>query len=248
MNGTSQNVLMTTLAVSNVVLVIHTIYPRLLRRCLHWLWPRTLPASPPRVSSDGEKSPRGSGLGRLLGHDYTPPLPMPVAEALERSCLCFLATTSSSLEPHLSLMRYTYTRSLDPDQDPNSEVMIISTQRKTKKFDILTQNENVALLVHDFQTHQDGDADSNYDKLGTRTKYSITLNGTTVVETGDMAEQYRSIHLERNRAYAQFIVGPDIAIVTVHLTRARVCDVNDQVTHYARDNSGTRWTEIKSPA
>ena len=37
-----------------------------------------------------------------------------------------------------------------------SEVVVISTQRKTKKFDILTRNENVALLVHDFSTHRAG--------------------------------------------------------------------------------------------
>ena len=42
---------------------------------------------------------------------------------------------------------------------------MISTQRKTKKFDILTQNENVALLVHDFTTHREGDG-ANYETLG----------------------------------------------------------------------------------
>ena len=49
----------------------------------------------------------------LLGQDYVPPLPKPIAEALERSCLCFLATAGSTLEPHLSLMRFTYCRGLD---------------------------------------------------------------------------------------------------------------------------------------
>lgn len=50
--------------------------------------------------------------------------------------------------------------------------------------------------------------------------------------------------LAGNVAYAQFIVGDDIAIITVHLTRARVCDVNDKVTHFSRDANGKRWTEL----
>jgi hypothetical protein len=52
------------------------------------------------------------------------------------------------LGPTLTL---TLTLTLTP-----SEVVVISTQRKTKKFDILTRNENVALLVHDFSAHRAG--------------------------------------------------------------------------------------------
>ena len=81
---------------------------------------------------------------KLLGHDYEPPLPKPIANALERSCLCFLATAGASLEPHLSLMRFTYCQGLD---DPNSEVMVISTRKDTRKFEILTENTSVALCV-----------------------------------------------------------------------------------------------------
>ena len=95
-----------------------------------------------------------------------PPLPEPVADALNRSRLCFLATASGGLqeqpEPHLSLMRFTYTAGLE---EPGSEVMIISTRRDTKKYDIVTQNENVALLVHDFTTHAD-DENHDYEAIG----------------------------------------------------------------------------------
>ena len=150
-------------------------------------------------------------------------------------------------------MRYTYAAGLEPEDPLRSEVMIISTQRKTKKFEILTENENVALLVHDFQTHRDetitgAPAASNpdYQPVGQRPKYSITLNGTVRVESGALAERYREVHLARNSAYRQFIVGADVAIVTVRLTRARVCDVNDHVQHYARDSSGQSWAEVPS--
>ena len=58
--------------------------------------------------------------------------------------------------------------------------------------------------------------------------------------------RYRAIHLARNKSYSQFIVGPDIAIITVHLQRARVCDVNDRVAHFAKQ--GEAWNEITQPS
>lgn len=230
-----------TLVASNCLLLAHVLIPeKVRRRWLRYLLGRVLPSL---ASPTPEQ--RNNQLGELLGKDYAPPLPQPIADALERSCLCFLATAGATLEPHLSLMRYSYTAGLDPSSPEPTEVMVISTQRKTKKFEILTENENVALLVHDFQTHLDGDEDNNYEALGNRGKFSITLNGSVRVETGELAEKYRAIHLTRNEKYRQFIVGPDIAIITVHLTRARICDVNDHVTHFSK--TGTTWAEGQSP-
>ena len=225
-------VLVVALAVSNSLLLTHILCPHITRRVRRWLRRlsskrRDALVTPPRMN-EVERAVHEE-LGGLLGRDYTPPLPQPVADALDRSCLCFLATTGQSLEPHLSLMRYTYTSGLDPDDEERSEVMVISTQRKTKKFDILTENENVALLVHDFQTQREcaqrmplprrlrhtigtwapltprppprasSDDGANYESLGTRAKYSITLNGTVRVESGELAERYRAIHLARTR-------------------------------------------------
>ena len=61
-------------------------------------------------------------LGELLGKDYKPPLPHPIPQVLDEQCLCFLATTSE-LSPHLSLMRFTYCKSL---REPGSEVLVLS--------------------------------------------------------------------------------------------------------------------------
>jgi len=235
-----------SLLVSNVVLTAIVLWQsgvgrRIMRLCRQ-LWPvqQAMQTSPPRVK-------RAGSLKSFLGQDYEPPLPKPVADALERSRLCFLATagcaTSDTLEPHLSLMRFTYARGLE---EPDSEVMVISTRRDTKKFQIITENHNVALLVHDFDTGAGGDA-ANYIQIDSTTRYSITLNGTVKVQQGELAERYRAVHLANNPSYSQFIVGEDIAIVTVHLTRARVCDVNDRVSHFARDQSGKAWTEVAAP-
>ena len=205
-------------------------------------WKPTIGSSSPQASHSREKS-----LGGYLGKDYVPPLPRPVAEALERSCLCYLATSGENHEPHLSLMRFTYTAGLE---EPLSEVLIISTQRKTKKFELITRNNQVALLVHDFNTSADADA-TNYQQMDGRTRYSITLNGVVSVQEGELAERYRAIHLAANPSYTQFIVGDDIAIITVDLKRARVCDVNDRVTHFARGNSEVganvhAWSEVSA--
>ena len=105
-------------------------------------------------------------------------------------------------------------------------------------------------LVHDFATHNDerNAVESDYSLVnGDRPRFSITLNGRVRVEEGALAERYRAIHLARNKSYSQFIVGPDIAIITVHLQRARVCDVNDRVAHFARNNGSAKWDELPPP-
>ena len=113
------------LAVTNVLLLAHILLPR--RLIARWF--RRLTNSERRLSTP-QSPPPSNALGGLLGKDYTPPLPKPVADALDRSCLCFLATAGTgreSLEPHLSLMRYTYTSGLDPDDDGGRrEVMAFS--------------------------------------------------------------------------------------------------------------------------
>lgn len=162
------------------------------------------------------------------------------ADALERSCLCFLATADLSSSPHLSLMRFTHMASLE---DTQSELLIISTQRNTKKYEITTANQNVALLVHDFVAEQAHDATNN-QKLQGQTCYSITLNGVVKEQHDELAEKYRAIYLASNSEHSQFIVGDDIAVITVNPKRARVCDVNDRVTHFAKAESGKEWEEF----
>ena len=183
----------------------------------------------------------GGELDSLVDADFTPPLPEPVVQVLTRCCLCFLATSSGD-SPHLSLMRFSYSRSLAA-QRPGAEVLIVSTRRSTKKYATLCANRNVALLVHDFAGENESDL-LNYTALEGRPRHSITLSGVVREESGEMAERYRAIHLEKNQAYAQFIVGDDIAILTVEIETARVCDVNDRVSHFERQQRGSAvWVQ-----
>jgi len=125
----------------------------------------------------------------------------------------------------------------------------VSTRRNTKKYQLLSANKHVALLIHDFAGESDADL-LNYTALEGRQRHSITLNGDVKEQEGEMAERYRQIHLQRNLAYKQFIVGEDIAVLTVEITQARVCDVHDSVRHYAREGGGrgtpSLWTQVSS--
>jgi len=237
--------LTTLLIASNALFLANFLFreaPRYLRQA-RGLWRKLRQGLLGPGNADRPSPSRSPSLGGYLGKDYVPPLPKPVADSLFRSRLCYLATSGDN-DPHLSLMRFTYTAGLEED---GSEVMIISTQRKTKKYEVITRNKNVALLVHDFDATANADA-NNYQQMNGQTRYSITLNGLVKVQEGELAERYRAIHLAANGAYKQFIVGDDIAIITVDLKRARVCDVNDRVTHFQRSDScaadGSAWSEV----
>lgn len=147
-----------------------------------------------------------------------PPFPELVRGMLSKCRLAYLSTVDSEMgSSHLSLMRFTYLN--DPE---DGEVVIMSTNIKTKKFEMLQRQKGVALLVHDFG--------QNSVSAGL---YSITLNGNCrIVEHITKADYYRKMHLSHNPDYPQFIVGDDIAILCIDVTSARICDINDQVTKW----------------
>uniref|UniRef100_A0A7S1U2J8 Pyridoxamine 5'-phosphate oxidase N-terminal domain-containing protein n=1 Tax=Phaeomonas parva TaxID=124430 RepID=A0A7S1U2J8_9STRA len=154
-----------------------------------------------------------------------PPLPAEVVGLLRSTSLCHLSTQGNDGGPHLSLMRFTYVQA--------EEKILISTRRNTAKFEYLSQNPSVALLVHDFPHlgAGGGEAEVDAEEAEGRT-YSITLNGQAHVEDGDVAECYRALHLAENPEYEQFIVGQDIAIVSVTVDTARICNIDDKVKYW----------------
>ena len=158
--------------------------------------------------------------------DYAPPLPPAVTHVLERTSLAYMATVEEGL-PHLSLMSFTHYE--DPDLGP---VLILTTRRETKKFRALQHTPSVAILIHDFDGARQptntsdcntGSSNSNCGSL------SITVNGNAIIAEGEVAERLRAAHLARNPRYPQFITGPDIAVIAVRPTMARMCNIQDQV-------------------
>jgi len=168
---------------------------------------------------------------------FKPPFPPKIRTMLSKCRLAYLSTVdSSSRSSHLSLMRFTYV--CDPT---DGEVVVMSTNVKTKKFDMLAQQSGVALLVHDFvkmpEEEEDGDGDGAAAAAGGGGgggTYSMTLNGQCrILENGTaQAEKYRQAHLQHNPEYPQFIVGPDIVMLCIDVTSARICDIRDQVTKW----------------
>ena len=155
---------------------------------------------------------------------FEPPLPPPLMCLLARCSLCQLATVSDANAPHLSLMRFTY--------DPLTDVIVMSTRRLTKKFSNLQRNKRVSLLLTDFQDQGRG----VHAATGT---ISVTIEGALSITTAGSEEEtrFRSLHLEHNKGYEQFIKGKDIAIVVVKVLSARICDIEDNVRHWSRSES-----------
>jgi hypothetical protein len=173
-------------------------------------------------AAGGGKGSRMSTASHLSSQKFKPPFPQQIRDVLSKSRLAYLSTVDSDMaSSHLSLMRFTYLSDVD-----EGEVVVMSTNRKTKKFDMLQAQRGVALLVHDFFLTDDIDR-----SVGGGGLYSITLNGSCrILENGsEIAERYRRAHLKHNPDYPQFIVGEDIVMLCVDVTTARICDVQDQV-------------------
>ena len=158
--------------------------------------------------------------------ELRPPFPDEVVQLLRSSVLCYLSTLADGA-PHLSLMNFTYCA--------KDEKIIMSTRRDTTKFRALSENKRVAVLIHDFPSeHRERAAVASAKAAGTpqthAQTYSVTLYGNVKVESGADAERYRAAHLKRNGPnQKQFIVGDNIAIITVLVDLAKICNQADQV-------------------
>lgn len=161
---------------------------------------------------------------------FKPPFPPKIRAMLSKCRLAYLSTVDAgSSTSHLSLMRFTYLH--DPT---DGEIVVMSTNKKTKKFEMLAQQSGVALLVHDFVKLPEDYGNGDDDGSSSGGTYSMTLNGQCrILENGTAkAERYRQAHLDHNPDYPQFIVGPDIVMLCIDVTSARICDIQDQVTKW----------------
>jgi len=115
------------------------------------------------------------------------------------------------------------------------EVIIMSSRKDTKKIELLRKkNQNVAVLVHDFAHVRDAAVEESIGKAGGKT-FSITLNGTAKIASGEKEEEYRKLHLENNPEYPQFIIGDNVVIIAVSISCARICNISDKVTYWSKD-------------
>ena len=152
---------------------------------------------------------------------------MALTRVLDVAEHAYLATVEGGA-PHLSLMRYTF-----QDLPELGHVLILTTRRDTKKFAALIAQPKVAVLIHDFQagSHETG-------------TLSITVYGNAVEMHGEVAERLRAAHVARNPHYEQFIIGDNIAVISVQVTLARMCTVGDIVETW--EHPRARGTSLES--
>jgi general stress protein 26 len=157
--------------------------------------------------------------------DLEPPFPDEVNALLLSASSCHLGVTLPDGTSHLCLMIFTYIA--------EEQRIILSTRRDTAKFRAISQLTRVTLLLHDLNAR-----DAAAARLPAST-HSITLYGEVVILADAESEANRSAHLARHGSkYHQFIVGENVAMLSVSVESARICDARDQVRLWSRrDNA-----------
>lgn len=157
------------------------------------------------------------------GKEYVPPLPRQVKQLLGEANLAHLSIQDGVNPPHTCLMNMTFVVE-------EEDVIVMTTRRDTKKYALMENSDSVSLLIHDFPQVKETDDDSASFK---RT-LSLSIMGLIRIEGGPRAAKYRDIHLAKNEQYRHFIEGDDKAVITVKIVRCRMCNIQDQVTHWER--------------
>ena len=155
-----------------------------------------------------------------------PPFPKPIVDLLQSASLCHMGVQLDDGTTHLCLMSFTYI--------PDEQTIIMSTRRNTTKFRAIQNIDEVTLLIHNFSTYkitcetteEVSAADNDYSNT-----HSITLYGNVIILSGEDAEDMRLKHLERHgNGFSQFIIGKDIAVLSVGVNSAKICNIKDEVT------------------
>lgn len=157
-----------------------------------------------------------------MAHSEPTRLPAAIVSVIEASSLCYLATVSpTDPGPHLSAM--TFSLQDDPEM---GHILVMSTRRDTRKFAAIANNDNVAVLLHDF----DGRREPDGGGPTSRGTLAVTVYGRALLQSGVAAERMRAAHLLRNASSPQFIADAatyDVfAVVPSSIT---CCDVQDKV-------------------
>jgi nitroimidazol reductase NimA-like FMN-containing flavoprotein (pyridoxamine 5'-phosphate oxidase superfamily) len=134
-------------------------------------------------------------------------LPEKAREILRANRQCCLGTVQGDA-PYLSLMFY----SLLPDE----ELIVMSSQGDSSKVRNARQNSHAAILVHEAEDLEN--------------PVSLTLLGNIEVREGEQARPYQDLHLHNHQERAQFIQGPDIAVLVFIPQRAILADRKGNVS------------------
>ena len=155
-------------------------------------------------------------LGQFQGKGGTAmTIPETLLTLLEKEKLCFLSTSYQD-QPHVSLMNFTFLK--------DKGLIVLTSRADTTKVTYMKRNPAVALLF----THFSG---------GERPPVSCTVYGTAQVVDTHRSHVYREAHLLRHPGMDAFILGDQIAVVTVSLRHVAMADIQDQVSNWSVDDS-----------
>jgi hypothetical protein len=146
-------------------------------------------------------------------------------------------------------MTYTYVPAGEGKPYTDDAVVVLATKRDTQKYENISNNPNVSLLVHDWVTArtlgQSGSGGSQANASGAPglsqflqqlnqaelSSVSATLDGHATLVKGDEAEFFRMKHLHRNSREARCFIE-DAEIVLVRICSATVANLQNQVETY----------------
>lgn len=198
----------------------------------------------------------------MASEEFTPPLPKAVLEVLSRTSLAYLATSQSD-EPHLSLMNFSVVSLSEGSSSGEGDIgIVMSTKRATKKFEALEKNPKVAVLVHDFEGLKEQSSSSSSESSPVtdhyaRGSYSVTLYGQVEVLSSEESDadsdslRHRcldSLLKATGSRYLQFMQGPECALLLIRPTLARICNIADNVTTWAKSPAPSPGTSTSSGA
>ncbi|KAK9449847.1 uncharacterized protein V1518DRAFT_414832 [Limtongia smithiae] len=171
-------------------------------------------------------------------------LPADVISLLRSSRFLQLGTSYRDY-PHVSLMNYTYLPQGSALPYDNEAVIVLTTDRHTKKFFNITANPRVSILVHDWVSKQTspsstaGGADGLTQFLlsmnqAELSSISATLNGfARIVEDPAEAAFFKDKLVSSNPTDARtFIEADDVAVILVKVSSARVVDSDNNIVNW----------------
>lgn len=169
-------------------------------------------------------------------------LPDNVTSLLKSTRFVHLATSLNDI-PHVTLMNYTYYHK------DNIDMIIITTPKKSIKYDNMINNANVSLLVHDWMSAKSNDQpkgerrNSLYELLANLNKNEISRVSVMLAGKAELIEPKNELHqfylsLHQNNSKIDqvqaenYIKCGDNALFVIKIDSCKVTDTNNKVEEY----------------
>lgn len=171
-------------------------------------------------------------------------LPETAVKLLKRTRFLHLATSYQDC-PHVTLMNYTYY------QEGDKEFIIITTQKDSTKYENISHNNKVSMLVHDWtssKSEEDTSAEpkrrnslfeliTNLNKTE-MSSISIMINGSAqIIDKQDAKYNfYKSLHLNNDtieqHQIDSYVKDDSNELILIQVTGCKISDTDNNVEQY----------------